>query len=346
MKKILIVVPYFLTGGVETSIVRLIFLLQNKAHFYLVITQKYESEIELISENISIINISMFRKIPILQIFIIKHLSARVDIIINSFDRVTQRILNKIQTAKKYCFVRNNHISMDELYNVNAGIVDGFICNSLSAFYRYQSKGCRAIYIPNSVLIPAPRESDHDVNLIVEDESISIIYVGRIVDDSKGVFDLPTILLRVKNSLPLGKKIRLIIAGDGNDRAQLESLLSASGISYLVTGVLPRERVFELLVKAYCIVIPSRYEGMPNVVLEALSVGCPPVTRRLSGVTDHLLEFGDETLLFDTTTEAAENILNLIRDSDYHEKIRDKCREKAKEFSTDVERANYERIFL
>ncbi|HOJ13720.1 MAG TPA: glycosyltransferase family 4 protein [Deltaproteobacteria bacterium] len=67
---------------------------------------------------------------------------------------------------------------------------------------------------------------------------------------------------------------RLVILGEGKERKNLERLASSLGIqdSVLMPGVVPEPAHW--LYKAPIFVLPSRYEGFPNALLEAMAAGC------------------------------------------------------------------------
>lgn len=82
--------------------------------------------------------------------------------------------------------------------------------------------------------------------------------------------------------------MRLLIAGDGEHRAALESkaaeLRLESQVRFL--GRCDAARVRGLLKGAAALVVPSTYEGMPLVVLEAMEAGVPVVASRVSGIPE------------------------------------------------------------
>ncbi len=87
---------------------------------------------------------------------------------------------------------------------------------------------------------------------------------------------------------------RLLIAGDGEHRAALEAKatelgLAASGaVSFVGRSSAPR--VAGLLSRASALVVPSTYEGMPLVVLEAMAAGVPVVASRVSGIPEVVVD--------------------------------------------------------
>jgi glycosyltransferase involved in cell wall biosynthesis len=103
--------------------------------------------------------------------------------------------------------------------------------------------------------------------------------------------DGPTLVfagrLTAQKSLPLGIEaarragVALAIAGDGPDRAALES---AGGARFL--GAMPRERVLELFRAGDAALLSSSWENFPHTVVEALAVGTPVIATRTGGVAE------------------------------------------------------------
>ena len=87
----------------------------------------------------------------------------------------------------------------------------------------------------------------------------------------------------------------LTLAGEGPERAHLEEQVERTGLRDRVffLGNVPAHRLFA---QADGVLIPSRFEGMPLVLLEALQAGCPPLA---SPIAPHLecLETAPEALL-------------------------------------------------
>ena len=106
-----------------------------------------------------------------------------------------------------------------------------------------------------------------------EDPPGYLLYVGRL-RIRKGV----EVLLE---ALPAGA--RLLIAGDGEHRSAVESK-AGPGVRFL--GKCDAGRVRGLLRGAAALVVPSIYEGMPLVVLEAMDSGVPVVASRVSGIPE------------------------------------------------------------
>jgi glycosyltransferase involved in cell wall biosynthesis len=82
------------------------------------------------------------------------------------------------------------------------------------------------------------------------------------------------------------------IAGDGPQLESLRSLAAELGISERVTflGWQSREALTHQYQNANTFLFPSRHEGMPNAVLEAMSTGLPVVATRIAGSEELVVE--------------------------------------------------------
>lgn len=106
-----------------------------------------------------------------------------------------------------------------------------------------------------------------------------LLFVGRVVHQ-KGLDVLLEALAGVKD-----RTWRLAIVGDGAQREPLRLRARQLGIGDRVEfqGWLGGEALLEAYARANLFVFPSRHEGMPNAVLEAMSAGLPVVASSIAG---------------------------------------------------------------
>ncbi len=98
--------------------------------------------------------------------------------------------------------------------------------------------------------------------------------------------------------------VLVMLAGDGPLRAELETMIRRSSLERRVRMLGFVEDVPALLAAADVVVLPSRYEGLPLVVLEALAAGRPVVATDVPGTRD-LLTDGETGLLVPPDDPAA-----------------------------------------
>jgi glycosyltransferase involved in cell wall biosynthesis len=92
---------------------------------------------------------------------------------------------------------------------------------------------------------------------------------------------------------------RLRIVGRGVFRPHLERIAEALGIQESVEFLGLRHDVIDLLQRSWGFVMPSRWEGMPNALLEAMACGLPCIATRVSGSEDIIID-GYNGLLIET----------------------------------------------
>lgn len=119
-----------------------------------------------------------------------------------------------------------------------------------------------------------------------------VLYVGRL-HPQKDVLTLvrAAALLRTRQA-------RVVIVGDGPDRSMLERAVRDLGCQDVVTllGAVPHWRVPAVLAAGDVLALPSRYEELGSVLIEAMRAGLPVVASRTGGIPDLVAE-GETGLL-------------------------------------------------
>lgn len=146
----------------------------------------------------------------------------------------------------------------------------------------------RITHIPNGTLVPAAA----DLHRATNPERFRFLFVGRLVPQ-KGIDVLLHALSGLPEAEPGGRQIVLDLVGDGTQRESLRSLALQLGVASRVCfhGAIPNGGVPEYLLAADVFVLPSRFEGMPGVLLEACAHGLPVIATRVSG-SEEILEHG------------------------------------------------------
>lgn len=129
--------------------------------------------------------------------------------------------------------------------------------------------------------IPLERLPDRDTvreELGLDSDALVVGFVGRLFDQKA-----PDVLLKAFAKATTHETAILAMVGDGPLRPEMEALTEKLGISSRIRwlGAQNGQRcmpAFDLFV------LPSNYEGMPYVVLEAAHAGLPIIATRVSGV--------------------------------------------------------------
>ncbi|MFO7652369.1 MAG: glycosyltransferase [Candidatus Krumholzibacteriia bacterium] len=89
-----------------------------------------------------------------------------------------------------------------------------------------------------------------------------------------------------------GRRFRLVIAGEGELRGDLERRVQELGLADVVTLPGNLGDLDQQMLAADVFVLSSRWEGLPLVLLEAMASGLPVVCTRIAGVGDLVEEGG------------------------------------------------------
>jgi glycogen(starch) synthase len=158
-----------------------------------------------------------------------------------------------------------------------------------------------------------------------------IFAVGRL-GRTKG-FDL---LLEAFAEARLPGDVRLVIAGDGPERASLEGLGAeleiADRLSFV--GWLDEQAIADAMGRAVAVVVPSRIEAFGIVALEAWRAGAPLLMTRHGGATEFMQD-GVDALLIDplNAQSSADAIRRVFADPVLRERLAAAGRKRVREFS-------------
>jgi glycosyltransferase involved in cell wall biosynthesis len=121
---------------------------------------------------------------------------------------------------------------------------------------------------------------------------VHILYAGKL-SRAKGVVWLLRALMRLEN---LPAHLHLAGSGSGEEEAECQALAGRLAGRVTLHGRLPQEQLAALMRKSHLFILPSFYEGLPLVLLEALASGCRVVATDLPGCRE-LLGAGDPDLV-------------------------------------------------
>ena len=116
--------------------------------------------------------------------------------------------------------------------------------------------------------------------------------------------DFPTLLQATAIVVRSVPEFKLMMIGNGSERARLEALTKSLGIEPNVEFLGERSDVPELLAQAGFFVSSSKSEGISLTILEAMAVGLPVVTTRVGGNPEIILEGETGHLVPDRNPEA------------------------------------------
>jgi glycosyltransferase involved in cell wall biosynthesis len=150
---------------------------------------------------------------------------------------------------------------------------------------------------------------------------LALLFVGRL-HMQKGLDTLLRALALIPARLRDG--CRLILVGDGPERLPLQNQAQQLGLAHLLDfrGWVDRTEIAQIYATADVFVFPSRDEGMPNAVLEAMAAGLPVVATRISG-SEELVAEGENGMLVpvDDAEALATALARVIDDAELRQRM-------------------------
>jgi len=170
----------------------------------------------------------------------------------------------------------------------------------------------------------------------------SVLSVAR-MDKDKGLDLLISAVARLKGRVD---GLSLTLVGDGPMRGELEDQARDLDVDGIVrfTGALEHQEVGNEYANADVFVLPSYWEGIPVVIIEAMAAGVPVISTRITGIPE-LITDGENGLLVPTgqSEPIALAILRLYEDRSLMDQFATASRKKVEqEYST---RLRTERLF-
>ena len=224
-------------------------------------------------------------------------------------------VLSGIRVAERHS---HWHLWVDRL---TQGRVDRYVCVSRSVADFTAKRGGisrkKIVVIPNGIDLDAyPAARPADLSLLGVPGGRKIVtFVGRL-EPQKGVRWLVETAPAWLAELP---DCDLLIVGDApagsTMRSELEGICQAKGIGGRVHFAGWRADVPEILAASTLLVLPSAWEGMPNVVLEAMASRLPVVATEVEGVAE-LLGVGTQTIPIGDATALGTRIIEFVRDTE------------------------------
>lgn len=171
-----------------------------------------------------------------------------------------------------------------------------------------------------------------------------VLATGRLVPE-KG-FD---VLLRAfAEARPRVDVDRLVLAGEGHLRGELEALAYRLGVgdSVVFLGAVGRPRIGELLRGAHAFVLSSRREAFGIALLEAMAAGAPSVAAATGGVTEYARDGVNALVVAPEDSGAlASALVRLDGDSALREQLRAGARRTALAHDWRIVVDRYEQIY-
>jgi glycosyltransferase involved in cell wall biosynthesis len=158
----------------------------------------------------------------------------------------------------------------------------------------------RIVIVPVGIPDLTPTGRDVRPDLGIAAEAPVIVSVGYLRPQKA----LEVLLEAAAELRPRHSSLRVLIVGDGEERAKLEGLIDSRGLRNVVSILGHRRDVMDIVTTADVTVCCSDFEGTPQAVIEYMAAGKPVVATRVGGLPD-LVEDGVSGILVEPRSPGA-----------------------------------------
>ena len=148
-------------------------------------------------------------------------------------------------------------------------------------------------------------------------DAVDFLYIGML-RDLKGPDLFVDAFARAERLI--GHPLSAMMIGDGPDKEKYEQMMLERGLGRRI-GMLPAMKARDAFALTRTVVVPSRAESMPYIVLEALAAGKPVIASRVGGIPEVL---GSDSIALATPADPvslAEIMAQSVSDPDWKSKV-------------------------
>ncbi|WEN41428.1 Putative glycosyltransferase EpsF [Thauera sp. GDN1] len=190
-------------------------------------------------------------------------------------------------TRRKYQLLRRAYSPFVSRYVALSGQIESYLVDRVGIAPERVERICNGVdtarFRPAAVREPLAGSTFDDTALVI------VGTVGRL-QAVKDQVNLVRAFALARGQGRAGARLRLLIAGDGPQRADVEAEIRAAGIGDVTWLAGERSDVPELMRALDVFALPSQAEGISNTILEAMASGLPVVATDVGGNAELVAE--------------------------------------------------------
>lgn len=175
-----------------------------------------------------------------------------------------------------------------------------------------------------------------------DDGCLKLIHIGRFTEQKNHKM----LLTAYKALIDEGNNIRLSLVGDGELRPEIERIAVENGIRDYVEFCGIQKNVYKYLKEADILILPSIWEGMPMVIIEAMGAGVPIIATNVGGIPDMIRDGYNGLLIGNDVNELIAAVKRLADDKELREKMGENARKESANFTSKKMADEYLKIYL
>ena len=171
-------------------------------------------------------------------------------------------------------------------------------------------KRSKGVAVPNALDILSLKDQFRKIGKELRERKFDLLFVGRL-EERKGVHWLLESLTSLHKK---GEKYTLRIVGHGPLSQELGRIISANNLSQYVKllGYVSQQELLKCYLLTKVVVVPSLYEGIPTVALEAMAARKPLIVSNIPGLNELVVNEGNGLIVNPLDTQGLASAIDRI----------------------------------
>ena len=343
--KILQVIPYFCFGGAETMCENLTYALTKLGHSVTVVSLYNEkTPISCRMEEAGVRILYLDKKLG-LDVSMVTKLAKimrreKPDVVHTHLDVIKYAVAAAKFSGIRRCVHTVHNVAHEEAEGKLQKIINTVyfrlgwsvpvalspeVHRTIASFYGMKEEKVPVIYngVDLSRCIP---KTGYELG-----KKVQLLHIGRFnhQKNHKGLLDAFALILAKNPDCCLN------LLGDGELRPEVEAYAEELGIRDKVMFHGSQSNVYPYLHRADLFLLPSRFEGMPMTIIEAMGTGLPVVAAAVGGVPDMLRNGESGVLVSQEPRSVADAVLSLLESESLRCRLGENARADSKQFSAE-----------
>jgi len=353
--KILQVIPYFCFGGAETMCENLTYALTKRGHSVTVVSlynektpisrRMEEAGIRILYLDKKLgLDVSMFTKLAKIM------RREKPDVVHTHLDVIKYAVAAAKLSGIRHCVHTVHNVAYEEAEGKLQKIINTVyfrlgwsvpvalspeVQRTIVSFYGVKEETVPVIY--NGVdLIRCLPKTGYELS-----DPVQLLHIGRFnyQKNHRGLLDAFSLILKKQPNCCLN------LLGDGELLQEMEAYAEELGIREKVIFHGSQSNVCPYLHNADIFLLPSKFEGMPMTIIEAMGTGLPVVASAVGGVPDMLRNGESGMLVSQEPQSVADAVLTLLEDQELRRILGENARSDSEQFSAEHMAASYCNIY-
>ncbi len=349
--RIMQIIPAFGVGGAETMCENLVYELMNMGHKVIVVSLYDEDTMitkRMKERGVKILYLHKKRGIDFLLIFRLRKLIKKIrpDVVHTHLYALKYAFFSKLFLKIKGVHTMHSVAEMeaslsDQRINKVIYRLKSFIPVSLSE--EVQKSVCKIYKLSKSQTPIVFNGVDLSRCIIKHEyktgEIIRIIHVGRFSEPKNH-----KCIINCFERLPKNK-YHLDLWGDGELIDEIKEMVEKRGLTKEISFRGTTDNIYPELNAADIFILPSKWEGMPMTIIEAMGTGLPIIASAVGGVGEMISDGIDGILIQPTSKDLCDAIERLANSCDERRRLGFNAKPKSTKFSSKAMACDYLKIY-